>query len=258
MLTQLQQEEYLDEIRKQVCSRCVEKPPGGPPCAPLGKNCGVELHLPALIDAIHEVQSPWVESYLEHDRQVICEKCAFLHSSICPCPMDYLLSLILQAVETVDARHEKAEQEVAPPEEAISLENIRRAYHDAVGGWVGCDWPTYLGREGLNLKGWTAAQAYAMAQETLDPRAAAQWKHAADWLAQVERYAKQAEIEAGLAVHAAENGRWPEALEHAERAWAMEFSTGRPLRQGQPFTWLALRQEIEQACARQTAETAAG
>jgi len=30
--------EYLKEIRDQVCSRCIEKPPGGPPCAPLGKS----------------------------------------------------------------------------------------------------------------------------------------------------------------------------------------------------------------------------
>jgi len=49
--------EYLTEIREQVCSRCVERPPGGPPCAPLGKVCGVELHLPKIIDAIHEVRS---------------------------------------------------------------------------------------------------------------------------------------------------------------------------------------------------------
>jgi hypothetical protein len=28
-----------------------------------------------------------------------------LHSSICPCPMDYLAVLLVQAVENVDARH---------------------------------------------------------------------------------------------------------------------------------------------------------
>ena len=33
-------------------SRCIERPPGGPPCAPLGKECGIEMHLPAVIDAI--------------------------------------------------------------------------------------------------------------------------------------------------------------------------------------------------------------
>ena len=53
MYSQQQLAEYMDEIRKDVCSRCIERPPGGPPCAPLGKRCGIELNLPQLIDAIH-------------------------------------------------------------------------------------------------------------------------------------------------------------------------------------------------------------
>src|SRR5438046_1261907 len=100
--------EYADEIRNQVCSRCIERPAGGPPCAPLGKDCGVEMHLPELIEAIHEVDNPLIGAYLEHNRRGICEHCAFLHSSICPCPMDYLAVLLVQAVETVDERRREA------------------------------------------------------------------------------------------------------------------------------------------------------
>src|ERR1700694_3609911 len=80
--------EYLDEIRAHVCSRCVERPPGGPPCAPLGKDCGIEMYLPQLVDSIHAVQSQRIDPYLAHNRMEICSHCAFLHSSICPCPMD--------------------------------------------------------------------------------------------------------------------------------------------------------------------------
>jgi hypothetical protein len=112
MVTETKLNEYLDEIRKEVCSRCVERPPGGPPCAPLGKQCGVEMHLPQIIDAIHEVRSDWIAPYLENNRHRICETCALHHSSICPCPMDYLAVLLVQAVETVDQRHEEAEQPV--------------------------------------------------------------------------------------------------------------------------------------------------
>jgi hypothetical protein len=105
MPTQVELAEYLEEIRSQVCSRCVERPPGGPPCAPLGKQCGIELHLPALIDSIHQVKSEyWIEPYLEHNREQVCTTCPHLHSSICPCPMDYLAVLLVQAVETVDER----------------------------------------------------------------------------------------------------------------------------------------------------------
>jgi hypothetical protein len=102
--------EHLAEIRASVCSRCVERPPGGPPCFPLGKNCGVELHLPELVDSIHRVRSNLLEPYLNHNRHAICEDCALLHSSICPCPMDYLSALIVEAVERVDARHADVEQ----------------------------------------------------------------------------------------------------------------------------------------------------
>lgn len=105
MGSQAELDEYLDEIRNQVCSRCVERPPGGPPCAPLGKVCGIEMHLPEIIDSIHQVKSDWIEPYLETNRKRVCEGCAFLHSSICPCPMDYLAVLLVQAVETVDDRH---------------------------------------------------------------------------------------------------------------------------------------------------------
>jgi len=112
MVTETQLSEYLDEIREQVCSRCVERPPGGPPCAPVGKQCGVELHLPQIVDAIHEIRSDWIKPYLENNRQRICETCALHHSDICPCPMDYLAVLLVQAVETVDKRREEAMQPV--------------------------------------------------------------------------------------------------------------------------------------------------
>jgi hypothetical protein len=98
-------QEYLDEIRAQVCSRCVERPPGGPPCAPLGKQCGIELHLPELLNSIRSVKSDRIAPYLESDRKHVCEQCLFHESSICPCPMDYLAVLLVQAVETVADRH---------------------------------------------------------------------------------------------------------------------------------------------------------
>jgi hypothetical protein len=111
MVTETELNEYLDEIRNAVCSRCVERPPGGPPCAPLGKQCGIEMHLPEIIDSIHGVRSGSIEPYLHANRKQICEKCTLLHSSVCPCPMDYLAVLLVAAVETVDRRRqEKAKQ----------------------------------------------------------------------------------------------------------------------------------------------------
>src|ERR1041385_624735 len=101
-------EEYMAEVRKQVCSHCIERPPGGPPCAPLGKICGIEQHLDKLVDAIRDVHSPLAEPYLEHNRKEICQGCRYLNCSICPCPMDYLNVLLVEAVEAVDARRAEA------------------------------------------------------------------------------------------------------------------------------------------------------
>jgi len=108
MVTTAELTEYLDEIRLQVFTRCVDRPPGGPPCAPLGKQCGIELHLPELIEAIHGVNSTSIMPYLDNNRHQICEHCPQQHSSDCPCPMDYLAVLLVQAVETVDARRAAA------------------------------------------------------------------------------------------------------------------------------------------------------
>jgi len=108
MVSEPELTEYLNEIREQVCGRCVERPPNGPPCLPLGKQCGVELHLPQIVEAIQQVRSDWIAPYLEHNRKRVCETCSLLHSSCCPCPMDYLAVLLVQAVETVDKRRQEA------------------------------------------------------------------------------------------------------------------------------------------------------
>src|SRR5262245_49533608 len=100
--------EYLEEIRKEVCSRCVERPPGGPPCAPLGKVCGVELHLPALVDAVRSVHSGWMGPYLDSTHEKVCRGCPYLHADCCPCPMDSLALLVAEAVEAVDERRQRA------------------------------------------------------------------------------------------------------------------------------------------------------
>src|SRR5690349_14368314 len=113
MLAEQDLEEYLDEIRTHVCTRCPERPPGGPPCAPLGKVCGVEMHLPQLIDSIRAVHSDRIAPYLAHNRMEICTRCDFLRSDACRCPMDYLTVLVVEAVEAVDER--RAEEQKGPP-----------------------------------------------------------------------------------------------------------------------------------------------
>ena len=242
MITEAEREEYLAEIRRQVCSRCKERPPGGPPCAPLGKPCGVELYLPELIEAIHEVQGELIEPYRQSKQRLVCSRCAYLHSDACPCPMDYWFVPILHAVELVDQcrqRHARGHQLVAslPRQNHPDLGAVARAYEEAAGTWTGCDWTTRFGNNDLDLKGWTAEEAESMAVESTDPDEVEDWTAAATWLAQIEKNAEQAETQAVLAVAAANAGEWGEALEHARRALLLEFASGRPLWNHAPLTW---------------------
>jgi hypothetical protein len=209
------------------------------------------MHLPRLIEAIHEVRSPLVEPYVDCNRRQICATCAFLHSSICPCPMDYLAVLLVSAVEAVDQRHQQcsgAPQGVSglPQTCAADMEPIARAYEEARGTWSVCDWPTCFGRAGLDLNGWTHSRAEAWAVETAG-LAAEDWAAAAQWLRGVEGLAGRAETQAALALRAANAGQWREARQHAHQAWALEFATGRPIWRGEPPAWDKLWQAVEAA-----------
>jgi hypothetical protein len=251
MIAEAELQEYLDEIRQEVCHRCVERPFGGPPCGPLGKPCGVELHLPQLIEAVHQVHSPLIAPYQEANRGKICTTCPFhLHSDFCPCPMDSLAVLVVQAIEAVDQRREartQAQRLVAglPGHDRPDMAEVTRLYEEAAGTWGSCDWPTSFGSAGLNLEGWTADEAEARAVEA-GPHDRQVWEEAARWLEEVERRAHEAEAEAVLALESAGAGRWQEAAKHAARAWSLEFATGRPFRR-QPATWQGFAQVLAAA-----------
>jgi hypothetical protein len=112
MYTDPELQEYLAEIRQQVCSRCIDRPPGAPPCAPKGKQCGIELHLAEIVEVCHKSRSRSMEPYIERFHNEVCSHCAVRPTSHCPCPLDHLLQLAIEAIETVDERH---------PSEAIAV-----------------------------------------------------------------------------------------------------------------------------------------
>jgi hypothetical protein len=99
-------QEYLDEIRQYVCSRCIERPPGGPPCAPLGKRCGIELNLERLVDAVQAVHNYSLDPYIPVFHDEVCTHCTNEPTSQCPCPLKYLLLLAVEAIETVNERRQ--------------------------------------------------------------------------------------------------------------------------------------------------------
>jgi len=116
MDAKLEMEQYLAEIRKQVCSRCIDRPPGGPPCAPLGKVCAVEFALPLFVKAIHDVgDRGTIDPYIDSLRRQVCSQCSRQEpDGFCllrvekACSLDYLFPFVVQAVETVDQRRSQA------------------------------------------------------------------------------------------------------------------------------------------------------
>ena len=95
---------YVDELRASVCSLCVARPPGGPPCAPLGRNCGIEQHVPELVEICRTTPSMEMEPFIEQLHNKICATCDNRGSTTCPCPLDYLLQLAVEAVQRVERR----------------------------------------------------------------------------------------------------------------------------------------------------------
>jgi ribosomal protein L40E len=70
-------DDCLLAIREQVCTRCIERPPGGPPCAPLGKRSGIEVKLERLIEAVHAVRSPAIDPCIAEFHDEVCMHCEY-------------------------------------------------------------------------------------------------------------------------------------------------------------------------------------
>jgi hypothetical protein len=108
MITEQDLADYALEMRTQVCSRCIVRRPDCPPCGPRGVGCGIEKHLPEIVDICHEVDSVLIDPYLERLLNLVCAECALRDSNVCPCPLKYLLPLAVKAVETVDQRRDSS------------------------------------------------------------------------------------------------------------------------------------------------------
>ena len=104
METKTEYDDYLVELREDVCSHCIEHQPGGPPCAPQGKVCGIEQHIPELVEICLTTDSVQMGPYIEQLHDKICVDCAYRDTPACPCPLDYLLQLAVEAIERVQRR----------------------------------------------------------------------------------------------------------------------------------------------------------
>lgn len=120
----------------------------------------------------------------------------------------------------------------------MRIEEIDRAFRQAAGAWVGCDWPTQFGRSSLNLNGLKAQQAVLLSRATSGLEAA-DWRAAVLWLTQVEQDAKVAQAMAGQALALAHEGKIVGAVFHINSACKVESKYHTRL------VWQPLREAIE-------------
>ena len=104
MTTPSELSECRDALQAEVCSRCIERQPNAPPCAPLGKGCGIEQHLEELIELCRTTDSALMDPYIDKLHEAICPTCKDNGTPSCPCPLNYLLQLAVEAVEKVQRR----------------------------------------------------------------------------------------------------------------------------------------------------------
>jgi hypothetical protein len=97
-------EAYLAAVREEVCSRCIDCLPGVPPCEIKGERCCVEQYLSRLVEIYHTTDSCLIDPYRDRFHKEICAGCELRSTNPCPCPLYYLLSLAVEAIEAVDRR----------------------------------------------------------------------------------------------------------------------------------------------------------
>jgi hypothetical protein len=58
-----------------------------------------------LVEEVHLVRSAAIDPYLQELHQGTCAVCELRDTEECPCPLEYLHLLAVQAIEDVDSRH---------------------------------------------------------------------------------------------------------------------------------------------------------
>jgi hypothetical protein len=133
-------DEYLHEIRQQVCSRCPGQAEDEDPREPWGTGCRLERELPGLIDALHTAYADLGKA----DAEEVCACFALLHGSTSICPTDELSAALVRAVARVDDRQEQwahVRGRVArlPHPARVPIGALIQAYEAATGTCTGCD-----------------------------------------------------------------------------------------------------------------------
>lgn len=108
-------QEYLEAIRHQVCSVCIDGLFDGKgqfvQCGlPADRTCPIEVYLPEVIELVQAIESPLMEPYFEVLREKICNECLQAEDGVCElrlkadCALDRYFILVVGAIEEVESQ----------------------------------------------------------------------------------------------------------------------------------------------------------
>ena len=98
---------YWDAIRRHVCGVCLDQADDGS-CGLTRRVCALEMHLPALVNALVSVRSDRMDEYVAAIEAQVCSHCpeqnaqgrCRLRDAAC-CALSSYLPLVVDAVEEV-------------------------------------------------------------------------------------------------------------------------------------------------------------
>jgi hypothetical protein len=107
-------QEYLDAVRNNVCTVCLDAVMHGSQfvrCGlPKGRTCPVEIFLPQVIDVVESVDSWLLDDYVKVLRERVCAICKHSDGDFCAlrlqadCALDRYFMLVTEAIQQVHTR----------------------------------------------------------------------------------------------------------------------------------------------------------
>lgn len=102
---------YREALRREICSACPDRHPGGACGRPADDPCPIETNLAPLVESVLAVGgSPSIDAYVAGLRRDVCPGCRQDDAGRCElreragCKLD---ALVLQVVEVIEATHDR-------------------------------------------------------------------------------------------------------------------------------------------------------
>lgn len=103
---------YLDSIRENICSICVDSSETGKCLLTKQEICAVEKYLPGIVDIVHSIQSNNIADYINLLKGKICSYCRLqdkfgncaLRDDV-NCSLDRYFPHIVETIKRVDKKN---------------------------------------------------------------------------------------------------------------------------------------------------------